>query len=474
MVRSFRPGVLAAGWLAALSALADPGPSPLASPAVSAVPVLEARPRRAAGIKDVLALADRQSPDLASARAQAAAVEAQTRKVFAAVLPEISIGGQYVHTTVAQQLDLGPIIGLVGGVYGIPPMNPGLIPDPVELAARNSLYANVQLMQVLFTPMMFAIPAAFDGRDAARLGAREAREQVLLNVARIYYGAQGLDGLVQAARDAVVVALRREKDAQAKLEVGTGTHVDALRAMAEVAQARNQLTMLEAQRESLLALLEALVGEAVRPLASGEESLALGPAGEEAQAPWTATYAVQAARKAVSTQESLVLADSLGWLPTLAGIGKGNYNSNKGFTGQNFTADFIVALNWTLYDRGTRYVSLNENRAKLADAQAKLDGATAKARATWLTAKTNLKAAQAQLEQSEAQLEVATRAQREIDNAVKQGVATGLEQSDIDSKRFFAASAAAQARSQIQVRQLELVAAEGRLAQALGFPDPAP
>ena len=439
-------------------------PLPTSSPAA---PIIEARQRRAASLKEVLTIADARSPDLKSARAQAAQVVAQTRQAFSAVFPEITFNASYVHTSAEQQFDMS---GLGQLFVALQQPVPAGLDKPTTIVARNSFYATAQLTQTFFTPAMFALPAADHGRAAAELGANEAREQILLNIARIYYGAQGLDGLVQAARDAESVQLKRERDARNKLEVGTGTAVELLRAQAETAAGRNTLSMLEAQRESLLVLLEALVGEAVRPL-DVIDSVDVGAAAAESEKPWESTYVVKANRQAISAQESLVTYRNVQWMPSLVGIAKGGYNSNKGFAETNFTGDLIVALSWTLYDRGARYVALHEDEAKLADAQAKAEGSTAKARATWLSALTNLKAAEAQLKQSEAQLEVASRAQREIDNAVKGGLATALELSDIDSKRFFAQSATAQARSQLQLRKVELAAAEGRLAQAFGLQD---
>ena len=73
--------------------------------------------------------------------------------------------------------------------------------------------------------------------------------------------------------------------------------------------------------------------------------------------------------------------------------------------------------------------------------------------------------------------ELAERAERKavintpILNAVEP---TALELSDIDNKRFLAASAAAQARSQVELRKVELAAAEGRLAKLLGLEEPGP
>ena len=98
-----------------------------------------------------------------------------------------------------------------------------------------------------------------------------------------------------------------------------------------------------------------------------------------------------------------------------------------------------------------------------------LQSTRTRAKANWISAKANIEAAQFALQQAEAQSQLATRAQKQIDSAFQSGVATSLEVSDIDSKRFFAASAAAQSRAQLEIRKVELAAAEGRLATLVGL-----
>src|SRR5207302_6923155 len=127
------------------------------------------------------------------------------------------------------------------------------------ILGQNNWYGNIQLTQPLLTPQgLFGPGAAEAGAEAADRGADEAREQVLLGVARAYLGLQGLYGLLDAARDAEKVALRREEDAKARIQAGTDVEIALLRAQTETAQARSQIAALQGEMESLLPLLEAL------------------------------------------------------------------------------------------------------------------------------------------------------------------------------------------------------------------------
>jgi outer membrane protein len=338
-----------------------------------------------------------------------------------------------------------------------------------SIIAENSAYANVSLTEILFTPQLFLLPAAKPGVEAAQLGAEEAREQVLLGVARVYLGLQGLMQLEAAAHDAEAVALKRERDVQGQVALGTQSEIALFRAKSETAQARGVLAQLAGNREGLIATLESLIGESVVPVAEVTGLTDASGPGDEAQRPWEHQFIVQATQRGVAAQEHFVFYDSLMWLPTLLATAHGGYNSNLGFYTTHFTYDFTLAVNVPLYDRGLRYSMLHEDEAKLDGARHKLESERAKAKATWVSARANLDAAKVALEQAEAQAQLAAKAQKQADGAFELGLTTALELSDIDNKRFFAASQVAQVRAQLEVRKVEMVAAEGRLAQAIGL-----
>lgn len=483
--------------LCAASALGGPPMPQSAAPPTGDLEAAFLATRKPVSLAEALKLAEQKSSDLVAARASAEQVVAKTRLVFSAVLPEISANLSYVHTTAEQKFDPSAFLQAFEGVIDASIRGTGpaygfqLMPNeqvlsgikqgftdgasgaltPTTIVARNSLYGTLLLTQTVFAPQMFLLPAADLSKQAAKYGILEAREQVLLSVARLYLGVEGLASIEEAAKDAERVALKRERDAAALQQLGVATDIALLRAQSETAQARATLATLQGQRVALLALLEALVGEPVRPVEGAPTHVEVS-ASDEAAAAWEATFLVKASEYGLKTQETFNRFDRLSWMPSVVAQAKGNYNSNKGFAGTNFSFDAIVAAQWTLYDRGQRYAAMHENDAKTAEATAKYEGARAKAKANWIGAKTNLVAAQVALAQAEAQAQLATRAQKQVDSAFQAGFSTSLEVSDIDSKRFFAMSAAAQARAQLEVRKVELAAAEGRLAALFGLQAP--
>ena len=423
--------------------------------------------RRPISLREALALAGKQGPDIALARAQAKVAESGIDKYWSAWKPDITASGTFDHSSAPAAFDIGKFVGLIGGVYGLTPKNTDIIPGPITIVGANSIYGQLQISQPLLTPQgLFLKAPAEAGAEAAARGSDEAREQILLGVARAYLGLQGLLGLLNAARDAEKVALRREADARVQISAGTAVEIALLRAQTETAGARAQIAGLVGQRESLLALLEGLVGEPVSAQPSSTGDNVLGGAADESQSPWEQTFSVQSAAAQVKAQHGLVRYDEFQWLPSVAAVAKGNYNSNAGFTGTNTTYDLILNVSVPLYDRGQRYTARREDEAKLAQAQAQLAATRARARSAWAGARANLVSAQAVLEQAEAQAALARRAQEQIDVAAKAGVATSLDLSDGDNKRFAAESSAVQARATLEVRRAEVAAAEGRLYKA--------
>ncbi len=456
--RPLRAALFIASAFATLPAFAQQ-----AAPEASATIVASSGSRRVVTLKEALTLTAKQGPDVAAARAQAAIAEAGVRRAWTAWQPDFSAGGMIDHTNAPQTFNLGALAGLFG--FTLSPAQEAQA--NMTILAVNSRYGNVQISQPLFTPQgLFAPGIAGHAAEAARQGADAAREQILLATAQSYFALQGIEGLLKAAHDLESVALHREDEAKAQIRAGTAVELQLLRAQSDTAQARLQIANLEGARESLLPMLEALSGDAIQPLPAGSANKLPEPSTMESE-PWENNFAVKSAIEAVKASEGALQLDEFLWLPQIAVGAKGNYNSNSAFTGKNYSYDLTLSANIPLYDRGARYASQHEDSAKLHQAMANLAAVRAKARSTWIGARANLSAAQAALAQSEAQANVAVRAQAQVDASFKAGVATSLDLTDADNKRFTATSAAAQARSVVDLRHAELAAAEGHLYSAM-------
>jgi outer membrane protein len=451
---------LGLAFLFALPAAAQTAQQP-GQPMPAAVPAPDLGVNlRKVSLQEALQLAAKQGPDVAVARAQAQIAHAQVDRAWGAWQPDVVANGQYDHTNGVAVFDFRPLLGPLGAL-GVPANAFG--PQPITIVGQNNWFGNGSITQPLFTPQgIFGIGAAKASAEAADRGADQQREQVLLSVARAYLGLQGLEGLLQAARDAEKVALRREEDAKARINAGTDVEIGLLRAQTETAGARVQIANIVGQQQNLLPLLEALTGETIAPVAFGQApQLALPP--DAGQEPWEESFAVRSAIAQTSAAEQAIRVSEFGWLPSVAAVAKESYTSNEGFVGKNWTYDLMINASLPIWDHGARYAQGHEDRARLHQAQANLASARARAKADWVGSKANLIAAQAVLDQSVSQEQLATRAQVQVEASARAGVATSLDLSDADQRKFAAQSAAAQARTALEVRKAEIAASEGRL-----------
>src|SRR5437870_748465 len=434
-------GVAGVSWASA----AQQQPAGMAPP-----PRVEAgRQRRKISLKEAMQLTVKQGPDVAAARALAEITRANIRKAWTNWQPNVVATGLFDRPS-APSIISGASLGL---------------PSDVVLVGRHSWYGTFQITQPLFTPQgLFQPGIANSATEAADFTAEQTREQIVLSVAQAYLVLQGLEGQIEAAREAEKVALRREQDARARIAAGTDVEIALLRAQSETASARSQLASLQGQKDATLPQLEALVGEPIEPQSARVENF--GPVGEESADPWENTYSVKSAMASTVSAQKTVRLDQLLWLPSANGGFRENYTSNGGFAEKNWTNDWIVNLSLPIYDQGVRYAQLAQDRARLTQAQALLASTRAQARSTWIGARANLAAQQAVLEQSVAAEQLAIRTQKQVEASYRAGVSTSLDLSVADQQKFAAQSTTAVSRAQLEIQRAALAAAEGKLYES--------
>jgi len=413
-------------------------------------PRVQAGPRRKISLKEAMQLTVKQGPDVAAARALAEITRANIRKAWTNWQPNVVATGQFDRTSAPSII----------GANALGPGSPEII-----LVGRHSWYGTFQITQPLFTPQgLFQPGVANSAAEAADFTADQTREQIVLSVAQAYLVLQGLEGQIEAAREAEKVALRREQDARARIAAGTDVEIALLRAQSETASARSQLASLQGQKDATLPQLEALVGEPIEPQSARVENF--GPVGEESADPWENTYSVKSAMASTVSAQKTVRLDQFLWLPSANGGFRENYTSNGGFAEKNWTNDWIVNLSLPIYDQGVRYAQLAQDRARLTQAQALLASTRAQARSTWIGARANFAAQQAVLEQSVAAEQLAIRTQKQVEASYRAGVSTSLDLSVADQQKFAAQSTTAVSRAQLEIQRAALAAAEGKLYES--------
>src|SRR3989475_492856 len=242
--------------------------------------------RRKVSLKEAMQLAVKQGPDVAAARALADITRAGIRRAWTNWQPNIVATGTYDHTSAPSEIPAGSL-------------GPGS--PPITITAPNSRYGTLQITQPFLNPQgLFQPGIANSAAEAADRTAEQTREQIVLGVAQAYFTLQGLEGQIEAAREAERVALRREQDARARIAAGTDVEIALLRAQTETAQARSQIASLQGQKDSTLPQLEALVAQDRARLSQAQALLASARA--QARSSWLGARANLDAQQAVLQQ----------------------------------------------------------------------------------------------------------------------------------------------------------------------------
>jgi outer membrane protein len=167
----------------------------------------------ALSVDSVINAALQNRPDLASARAQAAAAASQVRVARAAALPSLALGGNAARTFSTPRLFAGPSYSLSLGV---------------SLPIFNG-FAH-----------QYDIAAARAQADAVSALADQARQDVVTQVFISYYALQTAAQRVATADDLLASAQQSVQVASGRYREGVGSIIDLLTAQTALANARAQ------------------------------------------------------------------------------------------------------------------------------------------------------------------------------------------------------------------------------------------
>ena len=223
---------------------------------------------------------------------------------------------------------------------------------------------------------------------ASELGLRSGRDGVVFQVKQRYYGLLKAQELVEVQEEALKLSLKRQEEAEIRLEVGAGTRVDLLRLQVAADNARADLINAEQQVQLSRASLNHVLG---RGLWAPLETTPL--AGDPALPPETAEAETMAglvdrakrsnpgleqARRNRSSAEMNLKARRAAWHPRLSG--NVSYSRNNevfervyGDLDQNYRLNAGLSLTYQLFDGGLRSADVDRARSSLESARLGLE-----------------------------------------------------------------------------------------------------
>ncbi len=177
-------------------------------------------PRRALGTwEEALTLVRARSTDLRTAFDEVEKAEGQSRIALAGALTQINATGSLTYNF------------LQGGY----PTGQGNLAYP----ARTVLAGQLGLVQPLFAPRAwYAVGTAHRAEDAARLGLDDRKRVLAMNIAGTLVAEMAAERVAELNRVGLKQALERLALARRREELGSGSHLDVLRAEQDVDAAR--------------------------------------------------------------------------------------------------------------------------------------------------------------------------------------------------------------------------------------------
>jgi len=322
-------------------------------------------------LPEAIDLATRQNSTVKIAQLKSKEMEARVTQARANYFPVVSNESNAVH--------LGEMDNLVipNGVLGTYP-SAGPIPGKsvsIKLGNQDFLLATTTAAQPItqFFKIHAGVTVAKADAGSARDDAQRARNEVALNVKRLYYNLLSAERRRQAAELHIHAGEEHLREAENGVEAGAVLELKALEGKAQIAEARHSLGSLEDAIADMKIEFNDLIG---LPLTTEVELLTPEQASNEVPKDAESEAIVHnpeiaAARETVSKARAGVNAARAEYIPEVGAFAQYVYQSGVPLLPENNGA-VGLRMNWTLAEFGKRSGLVHERQAQLAEAEENL------------------------------------------------------------------------------------------------------
>jgi outer membrane protein len=443
-----RVGVLAAALVMAPAAAAQT--TPAGQGPVAAQTAAAAQPDRAVTLEQALQLAHESNPQVVSATGAISSAQAAERSARGAYLPSLSVnaGTSLAGSSVIGTPAAGTALGSTSDAYS------------AGLSASWDVYTGGRRGAER--------EAAQAETRAAQATLTAQRASVSLEVERAFYEVLRTEDLAAVAQARIQRAEEGVTAAQQRLQLGSATRSDLLRAQLELNTARGDLLQARTERDAAQLSLGRLIGadEAVTATRGAESRL--GPIGDaEAAALLDAIAgqapAVLAARAQTESAAAGVDAARSQYLPSISVSSGYNWqNQDPAFDQSRTNWSVGVGVSYPLFNGYQREESVVRARAQQTAAQATLADAVRGVRTDAARSLGQLRLAQERIELAEQAAATAQEDLRVQRERYRLGSTTILELLTSQEALVEAETDVVTARYDVQVARAELQALAGR------------
>jgi multidrug efflux pump subunit AcrB/outer membrane protein TolC len=349
----------------------------------------QAEPRTVT-LEEAIQLASQQNSNIRLADLKVKEADARVTQARANYFPVLKDQAAFIHLGESEHLVIP------AGVLGTYP-SAGAIPGKsvsIQLGKQDSTLNTLTAAEPLtqFFKIHAGVSVARAEAAIARADAQRARDEVALNVKKLYYGMLSTETRKQAAELRIQAEEKRLTEAQDAVNAGSSLEVQALESKAKIAEADQTLGTLEDAIADLRIELNELLGLPLNTetelAVPAEENSAMaktetGASSTATASPVPATVADQetvalahnpelaSARQTVAKAKSGLNAARAEYIPEVSIIAEHVYQNGVPLLADSSGA-VGLRLNWTIADFGKRAGQVRERRAELAQAQENL------------------------------------------------------------------------------------------------------
>lgn len=303
--------------------------------------------------------------------------------------------------------------------------------------------------------------------DAALASVVEQRFAVALQAKQSFFDVRRADELIRVAEARVMRAQQSEQAAQRRMQVGSGTRSDVLRAQLEANQARQALLQAQSQRRAATYALGALIG--------ADGPVAAQPGEEVVPAPLALTdeeliELVERQSPVVQTAEADVIASEASlrsartqYFPTLRASGGYDwFNQDASFNGGRTSWSTRLSLSYPIFNGFSREDAVQRANVQANVSRIQLDAARRQVRADLERVLTSLRLAEEQIALAAEAVEVAAEDLRVVEERYRLGAATSIDLLQSQAALVEAEQALVNARYDYLIARAQLEALVGR------------
>lgn len=398
----------------------------------------------------------KHSPTLRGAQAEVDAARAERGAARGRQAPQLSLNGFASRSNMP---------GILSSPMGSEPQ--ALVLSPED----NFADGNLTLMAPLYTGGFLSglVSAAAAKEQAAIAEASAMRAEVVLMVREAYTRALYGVELVAAQDSRVAAAEAMVRDAKSRLEAGSGIEAAVRRAEAELAEAKQERTMAENDRQKMLLELLAEMGAPMDKPVTLAETISFEPPSRTLEQSLAAAATTRgellAAEHRAKAAQRLVGSAEGSLRPQVYGFAMGDAFTPRDGMGRGAGYTFGLSVSLPLFDGGMRKSEVSAARAMAARATAEADAwklrVEKEVRQAWL----DIETAAQNYETARAALEGARSAYDVVAIRVETGKSILVEQLD-------ALATLTRARANVAQALFDHRLAVARLDRAIGLADP--